>query len=145
MKFEKINLLDIAKLVAMYVETFNSPPWNDEWTIETASKRLHQMINCEGFYGLKAYQDEELCGMILGSEEQFFDGVTFNIKEFCVNNKMRNRGIGIKIFEEFEKQLREKQITKIFLLTSRDDGTEGFYKKRGLESYDGMVVMGKQL
>lgn len=48
--------------------------------------------------------------MILGSEEQFFDGVTFNIKEFCVNNKMRNRGIGTKIFEEFEKQLKEKQI-----------------------------------
>ena len=144
MRFEKINLLDIEKLARVYVETFNSPPWNDEWTIETASKRLHQMINCEGFYGLMAYQDDELCGMILGSEEQFFDGVTFNIKEFCVNNEMRNRGIGTKIFEEFEKKLKEKYITKIFLFTSTSDRTEGFYKKRGLESYNGMVIMGKQ-
>lgn len=44
----------------MYIETFNSPPWNDEWTIENASKRLHQMIHCEDFYGIKAYQEEGL-------------------------------------------------------------------------------------
>lgn len=57
----------------------------------------------------------------------------------------RNMGIGTKILVEFEKQLKEKQILEIILFTSRDDGTEGFYKKRGLKSYDGMVMMGKQL
>ncbi len=145
MRFEIINLLDIEGMAGMYVETFNAPPWNDEWTIETASKRLHQMINCEGFYGLIAYQDEELSGMILGSEEQYYNGVMFNIKEFCVKNEMRNRGIGTKMLEEFEKQLKEKEISEIILFTSRDDSTEDFYQKRGLESYNGMVMMGKQL
>lgn len=145
MRFKKIDLFSIKDLAAIYVETFNAPPWNDEWTIETASKRLHQMVNCEGFYGIMAYQDEELCGMILGSEEQFYNGVMFNIKEFCVKNEMRSRGIGTKILVEFEKQLKEKQILEIILFTSRDDGTERFYQKRGLESYNGMVMMGKQL
>jgi len=145
MRFEKLNLLDIEKLAIMYVETFNAPPWNDDWTIETSSKRLHQMINCEGFYGLMAYENEELCGMILGSEEQFYNGIMFNIKEFCVKNDIRNSGIGTKILTEFEKQLKEKQISEIILFTSRDDGTEGFYEKRGLKSYNGMFMMGKQL
>nr|WP_243122875.1 GNAT family N-acetyltransferase [Haloimpatiens lingqiaonensis] len=103
MKFEEITLLDINELSNMYVETFNSPPWNDEWSIETASKRLYQMINCESFYGIKAYQQEILCGMILGSQEQFYNGIMFNIKEFCVKNEMRNKGIGTKILTEFEK------------------------------------------
>lgn len=145
MKFEEITLLDINELSNMYVETFNSPPWNDEWSIETASKRLHQMINCEDFYGIKAYQEEILCGMILGSQEQFYNGIMFNIKEFCVKNEMRNKGIGTKILSEFEKQLRKKGIVEIVLFTSRNDGTEGFYQKRGLKSYNSMVMMGKEL
>lgn len=145
MKFEEISLLDVNELSSMYVETFNSPPWNDEWSRETASIRLRQMINCEGFFGIKAYQDDILCGMILGNQEQFYNGIMFNIKEFCVKNKMRNNGIGTKILAEFEKELRNKGITEIVLFTSRNDGTEGFYHKRGLKSYNSMVMMGKDL
>ena len=145
MRFEEITLSDIDGISKMYVETFNAPPWNDEWSVETASKRLHQFINCEDFYGIKAYQEEVLCGMILGSQEQFYDGIMFNIKEFCVKNEMQNKGIGTKILFEFEKRLKNKGITEIVLFTSRDDGTEGFYSRRGLKSYNSMVMMGKQL
>ncbi len=145
MKFEEINLTDIEELAKMYVETFNSPPWNDEWSMETASKRLYQMINSEDSYGLKAYEDGLLCGMILGAKEQYYNGIMFNIKEFCVKNEIRNKGIGTRIFDEFEQRLKNNGITEIVLFTSRDDSTESFYKKRGLTSYNDMVMMGKQL
>lgn len=145
MKFEEINLTDIEELAKMYVETFNSPPWNDEWSMETASKRLYQMINSEDSYGLKAYEDGLLCGMILGAKEQYYNGIMFNLKEFCVKNEMRNKGIGTRIFDEFEQRLKNNGITEIVLFTSRDDSTESFYIKRGLTSYNGMVMMGKQL
>lgn len=145
MKYEEVTLTDINELAIMYIETFNSPPWNDEWTIESASKRLHQMIHCEDFYGLKAYQDEILCGMILGSQEQFYNGIMFNIKEFCVKNEKRSQGIGTKILIEFENRLKNKGVTEIVLFTSRNDETEGFYQKRGLKSYNSMVMMGKEL
>lgn len=145
MKYEEITLLSIEKMAEMYVETFNAEPWNDEWTVETASKRLHQMINCQDSYGILAYQDETLCGMILGSEEQFYNGSIFSIKEFCVRNDMRNRGIGTRILTEFEKRLKDKGVSEMFLFTSRGDETEGFYQRRGLQSYYSMVMMGKQL
>ncbi|EKO1914149.1 GNAT family N-acetyltransferase [Clostridium botulinum] len=145
MNFKEIVISDIKELANMYVNTFNSPPWNDEWTIETASKRLYQMVNCESSYGLVAYEDKLICGMILGSEEQYYNGIMFNIKEFCVRNDVRSKGFGTKIFEEFENRLKNKGITEIILLTSRDDRTEGFYKKRGLQSCNEMVLMGKQI
>ncbi|GAA0084696.1 GNAT family N-acetyltransferase [Clostridium sp. CTA-7] len=145
MEFKEIKIEDIEILSSMYVETFNSPPWNDEWTIETASKRLYQMINCEGFYGLIAYKEEMVVGMILGSEEQFFNGLMFNIKEFCIKNEMRNNGIGTILLKEFENRLKNRGVTEIILFTSREDGTEGFYNNRGLKSYNGMVMMGKKL
>lgn len=142
----KIITLDYVKeLAEMYVETFNSEPWNDRWTIDTASKRLHQMINVEDFCGILARKNDILCGMILGSKEQFFDGIMLNIKEFCVKNEMRGQGLGTKIFKEFEVRMKEEGIKEIILFTSRGDYTEHFYHKHGLESYSELTLMGKQL
>ncbi|EPS48275.1 GNAT family acetyltransferase [Clostridium botulinum CFSAN002367] len=102
MNFKEITISDIKEIADMYVTTFNSSPWNDEWTIETASKRLYQMINCESSYGLVAYEDKLICGMILGSEEQYYNSVMFNIKEFCVRNDVRSKGFGTKFLKNLK-------------------------------------------
>lgn len=47
MDYEEITIDHLDELASLYVETFNSEPWNDKWTISTATKRLHQMINTE--------------------------------------------------------------------------------------------------
>lgn len=52
LEYKTITLDDVKDIAEMYVETFNSEPWNDRWTINTASKRLHQMINVEDFCSL---------------------------------------------------------------------------------------------
>ena len=145
MEYKEISIIQINDLAKMYVDTFNSEPWNDNWTIETAKKRLCQMINVEDFYGIVAYKQGELCGMILGSKEQYCEGVRFNIKEFCVRNKVRGNGIGTKVFKEFKSRLKSSGVKEIILLTSRGASTEGFYHKHGLESYKDLVFMGKQL
>lgn len=67
-----------------------------------AEKRLSQMINVEDFYGISAYKQGELCGMILGSKEQFYDGVMFNIKEFCVKNGMEVRELALRFLRNFK-------------------------------------------
>lgn len=145
MRFEKITIAEVNKLSKMFVETFNSAPWNDKWTMETATKRLSQMINCEEAYGIAAYEDEKLCGMILGAEEQYYNGVVFNIKEFCVSNEMRSMGLGKVILNEFETRLNERKINEITLLTSKDERTEGFYRKRGYKSENEMIIMKKKI
>ena len=145
LEYKNISLDDLNDLAEIYVETFNSEPWNDKWTIDTASKRLHQMINVEDFCGILARKNDILCGMILGSKEQFFDGMMLNIKEFCVKNGMRGHGIGSEIYKEFEIRMKTEGIKEIILFTSKGDFTEHFYHKQGLESYSGLTFMGKKL
>lgn len=145
LKYKEISINDIDNLINMYIETFNSEPWNDNWTIKTAKKRLHQMINSEDFFGVSAYKDDELCGMILGNKEQFYDGLMFNIKEFCIKNDMRGQGVGSKIFNDFLIMLKNKGIDKVILLTTRGHFTEHFYNKFGLKTYEDLIFMGKQL
>ncbi len=136
----------LPKLAKIYVDAFNSAPWNDEWTEESASNRLSQMINCQGYYGLVCFdENDNICGMILGNHEYFYSGMHFNIKEFCVNIRLRGKGVGSALLEEFLTRLKSKGIDEVILVTSRTNETEGFYNKQGFESFNSMVMMGKTL
>jgi ribosomal protein S18 acetylase RimI-like enzyme len=68
------------------------------------------MIHCEGSFGLVAYQNGKLSGLILGGEEQFYDGGMFTIKEFCVDRELRHTGVGTSLLNACEKRLKEKGI-----------------------------------
>lgn len=143
--FKEMRICDLTDLASLYMETFNASPWYDQWTKETAEKRLHQMIHTEGFYGLCAYEGDCLCGAILGCMEQFYNGVMFNVREFWVKNGMRGNGIGTAIFKEFESRLRSKGVNEIILFTAKGEDTEHFYMKQNMQANNHMVFMGKKL
>lgn len=143
MDYRKITIEDAPELAKIYAETFNSDPWYDKWTQKTAEKRLSQMINNSGFFGIVSYNEEGITGMILGEEEQYFDGVIFNIKEFCVKNELRGKGIGTELLAEFERNLKGMGIRETVLMTNLED--EEFYKKRGFRRSRGIIYMGKEL
>jgi GNAT superfamily N-acetyltransferase len=145
MIYELINKSHLPKLSKMYIEAFNAPPWNEQWTTETVNKRLRQMMNCEGSIGLVSFKNNSLNGMVLGNIEYFYDCTHFDIKEFCVRLSLRKTGIGTQLLNEFEKRLLEYGVDEVYLSTSRTDETEMFYQKRGFKSWDSMVVMGKSL
>lgn len=143
MDFKEIERNDIKELTEVFIAAFNSPPWNDSWSFETACKRLEQMMDGEAAFGIAAYENTEPVGMILGCFEQYYDGVVFNIREFCV--KKRGGGAGSIIFEEFENRLKSLGVKEITLNTLRGDATEGFYAKKGMKTDSGMAVMTKRL
>lgn len=144
-EYKELTKEHIKEIAEIYVDAFNAQPWNDEWTIDSASRRISQMISCEGFDGLVAYEDERLIGMILGNHEYYYNGMHFNIKEFCVDLRLRGEGIGSRLFEEFITRLKNNGINEIILCTLRTDETEGFYKKHGFEIFKDMVMMGKEI
>ena len=143
MDYRKIKIEDLPELAKIYAETFNSDPWYDKWTQKTAEKRLSRMIRSEGFFGMVSYNEEGITGMILREDEQYFDGVIFNIKEFCVRNDLRGKGIGTELLAEFERNLKGMGIRETVLMTNLED--EDFYKKRGFHRSRGVIYMGKEM
>ena len=143
MDYRESVLEDIQELAKIYAETFNSDPWYDKWTRKTAEKRLYQMANNGGFFGILSYDESGITGMIMGESEQYFDGVIFNVKEFCVKNELRGKGIGTELLAEFERRLKEMGIRETVLMTNLED--EGFYKKRGFHRSRGIIYMGKEM
>lgn len=145
MRYEELTLKNLEEILDFYVESFNSPPWNDKWTNESARNRLSQMINCEGYYGLVLYEENEPIGMILGNHEYNYDGMDFHIKELCISHKEKGKGIGGILLNKFADRLKEKGIDNIYLLTSKTKKTEGFYKKHGYNTLGERVMMEKKL
>ena len=143
MDYREIVLEDIQELAKIYAETFNSDPWYDKWTRKTAEKRLYQMANNGGFFGILSYDESGITGMIMGESEQYFDGVIFNMKEFCVKNELRGKGIGTELLAEFERRLKGMGIRETVLMTNLED--EEFYKKRGFHRSRGIIYMGKEM
>lgn len=144
-RYEEIQIGHLDDIASSYVETFNSPPWKDKWTFVSARKRLQQMINTEDSYGLCAYQQDSLCGVVLGCMEEFYTGNVFDIKEFWVRNGMRGTGIGTVIYQELEHRVKEKGARQVTLLTIRGDQTERFYHKQGMVTLDDFVFMSKKI
>jgi len=145
LRYEEIKESHLDELAHLYVETFNAAPWNDEWTFETARKRLQQLLYSEDSFGLCVYQGGQMCGAVLGVLEQYFDGPMYNLHEYWVKNEMRGKGIGSKLFAEMEQCLCERGVKNIILITAKGDATEHFYHKQGMGTDPDMVFMSKRI
>lgn len=138
MKKESIN--EYAKL---FVNVFNNEPWNDKWTVETASVRIDGIVRTNNFIGCALYDDTRLVGFICGQKEQFYDGMHFQVQEFCVDTAEQGKGYGTMLLNSLQFILKEDKVSNIYLITSKGPGTEGFYRKKGFSISDNMVLMSK--
>ncbi|MFV0399309.1 MAG: GNAT family N-acetyltransferase [Oscillospiraceae bacterium] len=143
--FETITHAHLTQLANLYVRAFNAPPWNDDWTAGSAVGRLSLMLRAEGSFGIVMRDEEDICGMMLGGREFYYDCLHFQIKELFTDPRVQGTGAGTALLEESERRLRDIGIRKVYLFTVRNEMTEGFYHKRGYDARENMVVMSKRL
>ena len=131
-------------LTDLFVDTFNAPPWNDLWSREQARTRLLDITKRPKFLGLADVRDGRTVAMVMGHAEQSYDGLHFQILEFCVANDMKGQGIGAEMMKQFTDYLEKKGITAVYLLTMRASSGEDFYLKQGFKTISDMCVMSKR-
>ena len=129
----------------LFVEVFNSEPWNDNWTFETAKLLLLQILNTPGCLGLILQQESIIVGFVIGCCEQRDKGERFYLKEICVRSHQQRQGIGTKLIQHLIYKLNEVGIHLIYLLTLKNEYTETFYFKNGFQSSPRMIMMTKQI
>src|SRR3712207_8944760 len=52
----------VTPCTELFLTVFNSPPWNEAWPASAATKRLADLFNTPGFYGVIAVEDHEAAG-----------------------------------------------------------------------------------
>lgn len=143
MNIEIVNmeLSDTAEYTKLFVSVFYTKPWNDSWTEETAGLRIESMMSTNTFIGKALYSENELKGFIYGQKEYFYDGIHFQIQEFCVKLDEQKKGYGKALLQALRDELDSLGVVNTYLITSRGDSTEGYYRRRGFVTSDHMILM----
>ena len=145
MLFREMTKNDVEEAARLYVKTFNAPPWNDQWTGETAMARLEKFLRLEDAYGLCLYDEaDKLCAFTLGVAEVFFDGVEFWIKEFAVDHTRKGQGLGGILMTELKARLKERGVKRVCLITMHGR-PENFYLHHGYRENEDNLVMFQEL
>ena len=140
--FPSDNLEEGARL---YRAVFNKPPWNDDWTIETAQMRLAQITETPGYRGYSATLDEDLVGLVMGNLEQWYTGNHFYLKEMCVRPFQQRRGIGTMLMEYLIEELQSENVERVYLLTMQESPAREFHEDNGFSINEQMGMQSLQL
>jgi ribosomal protein S18 acetylase RimI-like enzyme len=145
MRYRALQRDDLKTCAEVFVEVFNGPPWNEDWSVSSALPRLTEIAGTPGFEGLKVLSGDRMTGFLMGYIESFDAGGDFYLKEMCVLPDMQRRGIGTALLDQLKARLIEKGAEKLYLLTARDGPAAQFYEKNGFYTSDKMIMMGHWL
>ncbi len=145
---EKIVPLTIDKIeqcIELYNNVFNSEPWNEPWTYESAKERLTDLINTPKFLGFLLYENDDLIGFIAGNSKKTYAGLTFYLAELCISNQIQGKGYGSKLLRYLEDELLKREVRSLYLLTANGGQAESFYLKNNYVINDNRIVIKKDL
>lgn len=124
----------VVEIRSLFKEVFSAPPWNEDWSdgdqLDNYLKDLTEVRN-PLLYGL--YEGKDLVGVSIGRIKHWCEGTEYFIEELCIRMDRQKKGYGKEFFSLIEKDLKEKGLDTIFLMTDRDKPAYEFYKKNGFK------------
>ena len=145
MDYEAIRTDDLASCAEIFVEVFNSAPWDEDWAVSSALPHLTEIAGTPGFAGLKVISEGQMVGFVMGHVESYDTGGDFCLQEMCLRPTLQRQGIGTALLDQLKRHLIEAGARKLYLLTSRDGPAARFYEKNGFYTSDKMIMMGHWL
>lgn len=145
MNIEAIERDHLLQCADLFVAVFKEAPWNEQWDPGIALMRLTEIYHTPGAYGVLASDLTGMIGFALGYVEQWNQQKHFYLKEMCVQAQRQRSGVGTAMIDVLERQLAQRGVSRIYLLTARESGAEAFYRRCGFYVSPKMVMLGKHL
>jgi len=109
-------------------------------------ERLTLFLTGRNSLGLGCFERGRLVGFVLGEHLPYLDHRHFYIREMCVDPALLGMGIGSKLWNYLEDQVKPIGVTGIILETERGTpAEEKFYRKMGCGESERIVFMYKRL
>jgi hypothetical protein len=63
LRIHRFTTADLEQAARLYVTCFNAPPWDDDWSSGSATRRLETLLKLPGAMGLVAFRKTEMVGL----------------------------------------------------------------------------------
>lgn len=146
MELVRLSDRDLPAIKALFLDVFQSPPWNDDWSDEAQLfAYLSDLTQNKNSLALGLMDKGRLVALSLGSIRHWYSGTEYSIDELCVARAYQGKGVGTQFLAKIEEYLLARGIVHIFLQTERYAPAFEFYKKRGFHALPEHVALTKRL
>lgn len=133
---------DLDIITGLYVRYYNE---NEDgmWTFEKAYKRIRQVLLTPDSYCLIQEVNGLYTGFLMGYIKEYDDLKSFFLEEIVVFKDYQNKGNGTLLINKLERDLRDKDVSMIELMSVNDSKHLHFYQKFSFEKSNNLIVMSK--
>ena len=135
----------VTRYGEIYAAAFSGEPWNDPWRPEDAEIHVRELLETKTAYGLEYVENGKVVGFLVGTSMLFHYGRTFEINDLAVDPAYQGRGIARQLLERCKKDLKERGIVGIHLITSGDGFLPEFYERHGFKRENEVILMGMEM
>ncbi len=120
-----------ADCVALFLKTFHQKPFEFTFlTTENIERYFCDLEETPKFLGFVYTVKNTVLGFCLGIIVDYFNNISYDIKEIAVRHEFQGRGLGKQILSEIEARLsREYAVEVVTLATQSTIPAYKFYKK----------------
>lgn len=138
MEYRTYNEKDIDGLASAMSMAYSEEPWNEQWTMERATRRVKAILGNYQSVGLAATDNGMIVGGLLGFVDPYAEEDFFYVSELFVVPEHKRSGVGKQLLQELETLLKEKGVYVVQLMSIEPN--EVFYGKCGLSKDDVSVL-----
>ena len=142
MNYFRMSEKDLDSITSLYVRYYNE---NEDgiWTFEKANKRIRQVLLTPDSYCLIQEVNGLYTGFLMGYIKEYDDLKSYFLEEIVVFKDYQNKGLGTLFISELQKQLLNRDVSMIELMSVNDAKHLNFYEKFSFEKTNNLLVMSK--
>lgn len=124
--FACINETNMHEVAAKYKQAF----FMNNWNIERTEIRIHEFMMHPSFRGYVNIVDGEIVSAVLGTLQQYYDGVRYNLTDLFTDPAHQNKGYASDLLDYTKEVLKQEGVKQIMLISLNDDMHNHFYDSK---------------
>ena len=144
MQIRELRPDDIHACVNLLIETYNPPPWNNQWTAETAGRYLADFLAQPSFIGFVAVEASELVAAMFAHRKTWWTNDELFVDELFVKPEWQRQGYGKALLGRAEALSQASGWGGVTLLTNKYQPSKTFYEKNGYLVAEHVIFMYKE-
>ena len=148
MNIRAFELNDINDCISDFIQSFNSPPWNEEWSEKRAGEYINDVFSSPKFVGFILSDGNENVAYALCFKRYWWnknDHYKLYIELFFTKPACQQKGYGDMLLKHIERYAQENGIGYIMLFTKKDKPSYRFYDKNDFVVIDNLPNMYKRI